>query len=313
MRHGLIGVTSLHAYHSAILSGYETSSFFKRAAVMCDHIFIDTQGLPADSTTLSKIQDDFIYMLVGGKEAPSLAKSREFRRLIIRPQDLGDEEDIIRELYPRGPWEEREQKLYEAAFSTIKDLTDQQLETIAIRRDDDYKKQGTLILELVTDLNRASRLKRWLDEPVGLLTPLHQRVLTACLSGDDQPVASPFLISAELEQLGAIDFAALSWPEILRLRRSSFRNDFRDRLDAISRSGDINVSEALWQDLWRIAREARPSALRTTITGIIGGAPLPLATPLGVVATIAETQRAHELAHEFGWLFFILAANPALP
>jgi hypothetical protein len=119
MCHGLIGVTSLYAYHSAILSGYETSSFFKRAAVMCDHIFIDTQGLPADSTTLSKIQDDFIYMLVGGKEAPSLAKSREFRRLMIRPQDIGDEEGIIRELCPRGPWEERKQKLYEAAFSTI--------------------------------------------------------------------------------------------------------------------------------------------------------------------------------------------------
>lgn len=156
-------------------------------------------------------------------------------------------------------------------------------------------------------------MKRWLDEPVGLLTPLHQRVLTARLPGEDKAIASPFLISAELEQLGAIDFAALSWTQILRLRRSSFRDDFRDRLDAISRSGDINVSEALWQDLWRFAREARPSALRTTISGIIGSTSLPFATPLGVVATIAETQRAHELAHEFGWLFFILAANPALP
>lgn len=143
MRHGLIGVTSLYANHSAILSGYETSSFFKRAAIMCDHIFIDTQGLPADSTTMSKIQDDFIYLLVGGKEeAPSLAKSREFRRLIIRPQDLGDEEDVIRELYPRGPREENEQRLADAAFNTINDLTDEQLEMIGIRRSDDHKKQG---------------------------------------------------------------------------------------------------------------------------------------------------------------------------
>jgi hypothetical protein len=313
MRHGLIGVTSLYAYNSAILSGYETSSFFKRAAIMCDHIFIDTQGLPADSTTMSKIQDDFIYMLVGGKEeAPSLAKSREFRRLILRPQDLGDEEAVIRELYPRGPREENEQRLADAAFNTINDLTDEQLGMIGIRRSDDYKKQGALILELVTDLHRASRLKRWLDEPVGLLTPLHQRVLAARLSEENRP-ALPFLISAELEQVGAIDFAALSWREIMRLRRSSFRDDFRDRLDGISRSGDINVSEALWQDLWRFAREAKPSALRTTISGIVGSAPLPLATPLSVVASIAETQRAHELAHEFGWLFFILAANPALP
>jgi len=76
MRNGLIGVTSLHAYKSAILSGYKTTSFFKRAALMCDHIFIDTQGfpsempgMPAESKRLSRFQDAYIRMLLGGEEA----------------------------------------------------------------------------------------------------------------------------------------------------------------------------------------------------------------------------------------------------
>jgi hypothetical protein len=319
MRSGLIGVTSLHAYKSAILSGYKTTSFFKRAALMCDHIFIDTQGfpsempgMPAESKRLSRFQDAYIRMLLGGEEASSISQP-DLRKLIVRPEDLGDDEAIIRSIYPYEEPDEGERGLYKAAHDVINDLTDEQLEAIGIQRSNDYKEQGTLILELVTDLQRANRLRRWLDEPVGLLTPLHQRVLGTQVNGTTRPPTSPFLVSAELEQSGVIDFAALSWSEILRLRRSSFLDDFRDQLEAVSRTDDISISQALWRDLWRFARDAQPSVMRTTVGGILGAIPLPLTAPLGIVASVAETQRAHEQAHEFGWLFFILEATRACP
>jgi hypothetical protein len=77
------------------LTGERPANFCKRAAIMCDRIFIDPQGLGPPG----KRQDQWIYNVLGGQESTFLEESREFRRLILRPQDIGDSREVMMALW----------------------------------------------------------------------------------------------------------------------------------------------------------------------------------------------------------------------
>jgi hypothetical protein len=286
-----------------LLSGDRHMSLLKQAAILCDQIFVNTTG----EETFGESQEEMVAGYLGGDEGSFLMGSRRFRDMIVLPRDLGDENRIMNELIVRS-FDDGLEDLRTHTFDGVRAIPDEELERFAFpRRGSDYKVRGALGMQIVKDIALPSFVERWIDNPVGLLTPLHHRVLANLLNRQRQPID----VIRELDADGVIDFGALSWREILRLRRSGFRDDFRGRLEEIAATDDP-AGAAAWGDLWKFARESVPSPGRTLVTGILGSLPLPFFNPVGLAATVAQAQRDGELRRDYGWLFFILEATPSL-
>ena len=296
----LVAVVSAYTLaNSQLVGGISPIPMLKRAAILCDRIYMDTQGLGVPGGLLER---KILHKLLGGEsEGHDLLLDPEFRRLLLRPQDFGSAApDLVQAVSAAhfGP-------LYSAALSVVEALPDRVLEPIAAPwRGVDYKARGALGIELTEDMYRPEALRPWLPNAVGLVTPLHTRVMKALgreWNGD------PFPEILELAEKRIVDYGVLPWREILKLRRSSFVDEFRDRMKTMRSESEGSVMNALWSDLWRFAQENRPSPRRTLLSGVLGNLPLPLVlNPVSVAQSVRDVWRANHQEGSFGWLYFVM-------
>ena len=276
----------------------------KRAAILCDGIFVDTFGLGDPGGSIERL---YIEKTFGGRdEGVELLRDREFTRLLRRPDDFGS---AVGQQMQAAVMEES-QYFHAAAIEYVQDLPDAKLEPRAAPwRGVDYKVRGAVAIELAEDLARPDALRPWLRNTVGIITPLHSAVFMKTMSAAPN---DPFGRLVELAEEDVVDFGSLPWKRILELRRSSFLRDFRDRLRAIPSHGDRSVIEDLWRDLWAFARSNQPSPRKAVVGAILGNLPLNPLNPISVLQGATSVHKAQLERTRCGWLYFLLEADPGL-
>jgi hypothetical protein len=283
------------------LTGERPSNFCKRAAIMCDHIFIDPQGLGPPG----KRQDQWIYNVLGEQESAFLEGSRTFRQLILRPQDIGDSREVMAALWNMeqsyGP---NPDNIHPKALETVESLDHNQRAILG----DDYKRKGELALMLTHDIRLPIICQQWFDTSVAILNPLHRQLVSRLLPLSSETDTQT--IMRELEAASIADFGQLSWAQILHLRRSRFWHDFRVQLEVIGRQGD-SLPTAIWDELWRYTGETFPKLGKAGILGIIGSLPFPGSPIIGLASSAADLAHAMKAREEFGWLYFLFEAKKA--
>lgn len=280
------------------LTGESAAHFVKRAAIMCDFLFMDPQGLgsPGDS------QDRWIYDVLGEGESAFLRRSKAFKQLILRPQDIGDDRDVMAALWGNS-FGENGDNLFPKAL----EVADRIAETGAFKgQRNPYKARGSLALELSHDMRMPVICQQWFESPVALLNPIHRQFLSLLrpISGDPDYLTS----ISELEAIGVVDFGQLSWERLIALRHSQFWRSFRMEIEKIGRGGD-NLPAALWDELWRYAEETFPKLGKASVLGIIGSLPFPGSSIVGLTSSAIDAADAMRTRQDFGWLYFLLEAK----
>jgi hypothetical protein len=98
----------------------------KRAAIMCDRIFVDTAGLGEPGGLLER---RVLNLMFGGHdEGEDLLTNARFRRLLLRPADFG----AVAASEMQGALTlDRYQNVYEAALSIVERMPDEALLPLA--------------------------------------------------------------------------------------------------------------------------------------------------------------------------------------
>lgn len=272
----------------------------KRAAIMCDRIYVDTLGMGAPGSGLERTAINGLFG--GDAEGHDLFADRRFLELILRPVDFGD----ATAAKMRDALNAREAgPLYEGALAIVEAMPAEALAPVASpTRGLDYKARGALAGQLSEDLFRPEALRPWFPSAVGLITPIHSSVL-AGLGRRATSEAFPDLI--ELAEAGVVDYGSLPWRDVLQLRSSAFIDEFRSRLRDLA-DGERTVMSALWADLWNFAAENKPAPMKTIITGILGNLPLPVVNPVSIADSALAAWKAIHQQGGYGWLYFILEA-----
>ena len=267
---------------------------------MCDRLFIDPQGLGPPG----KRQDQWIYDVLGGRESGFLEESKEFKRMVLRPQDVGDAREVMIALWDMEPssYGLNPDNIHPKAIETVENLEQDQKGRLG----DDYKVKGNLALYLAHDMRMPVVCQQWFDAPVAMLNPLHRQLVSRLLPAVNEPDNQT--IMCELEADSIVDFGELDWVQIMRLRRSRFLYDFRAHLDAIGRQGE-SLPSAIWDELWRYTGETFPKLGRGAILGIIGSLPFLGSPVIGFASSVADLAHAMRTRDEFGWLYFLLEAR----
>ena len=298
----LVAVTSI----GQIVSGtaIDRMSFvpmLKRAAILCDRIYFETFGLGDPG---GDYEQQAINAAFGGLiEGRDLAGDKRFADLLLLPQHFGDDADsmlsaaIVRD----GP-----SVYYEATQEYVDGLPDEDLEPLAKPwRGVDYKVRGAMALELESDLARPLALRKWIDEPVGLLAPAHREVLKLAMAAD----RSSLDIMQELAVQTLFDFGSLTWDEILKLRKSPRISDFRYALSKMELLPPGEVQSAWRREVEELAETTRPSPVKTLLSGFMGNLPLGDANPFGAAQPLTDYFREDERSRKYSWLYFVMDAR----
>lgn len=273
----------------------------KSAALLCDQILIDPLSPDFDGPPI----DNFAMMLAGGMSDESLLTNRDFRNTFVFMREVGDVEQLVIPVPHEGT---PDYPVIESVMRNARSMSRAEWERAGTTLVD-YPTRKALAQEISRDFAMLERLSTWVERPVALPTCVHARLL-ADASRDWSSTAS---VSRQLDAHGVIDFGSLSWRDVLRLRKSRFREEFRHRLADIASSEDPNVMSELWHDLWRFASETKPSHARTTVTGIVGNLPVPFpVNPISIISSFAQMGRDSDMRSNYGWLFFLIQANPLL-
>jgi hypothetical protein len=271
----------------------------KRAAMICDYVFLDTQYLPLPG----RQQDRWIWDVAGGPESSLLSESRQFNRMLLRPQDVGNEEAVFAELWPRSDYT-NEDNITDKAYEVVTELA-----ATYPPLQDDYKWCGELAGILIHDMRMPLVCQQWFPNAAAILNPLHRQLLAELVpkAGDHDSQTA----LSQLEASNIVDFASLTWQQVLKLRRSSFWHDFRARLDSICLN-DTNAAVHAWNDLWLFVDENTPHLGRASILGLANSFPLPGAALLGLAGSASDLAHTLRVRERFGWLYFLMQANPLL-
>lgn len=291
--------------NSAVATQEHVSALFKRAAILCDRIFIDTFGLGPP-----EMQDIMVPRFAAGARdhLRDVEMSKDFWKILVRPQDIGDEEEILRRLHGN----ELDPVLYAAARQFAQEAQEEVLEPLAAPwRSVDYKVRGALAIELTSDLMMPERLRDLFSEPVGIVTPWHETVLIKAGLPSPTGARLPGLLEVlGTEEVG--DFGQLPWPQIYELRRSDFIKDFRTHLTRVAADPTApDLILDLNRELRDFAARSIPDSMpKTIVKGVLANLPMPLpVNPIGIVESAAEAKKQYDLRKQFGWLFFVLEAK----
>lgn len=285
------------------LLGHSLVPILKRAAILCDKIFVQVEGLGGPDSPLN---DSFINKVFGGDaEQHDLIGDKQFRRLILRESDFSKSE---RSEIP-SPYEFTRGEVFKQAWDFVGSLEDSFFEPVAAPwRGVDYKARGSVAIQMTQDILMPDRMRSLIPEAVGLLSPLHKKMLNS--------IPLPFLDGSDplvqLATIRAADYAALSWYEVLKLRRSSFLEEFRIKLAHVEKAGSIDMQQELWGDLWRFAAENKPSPGKTAMSGLLANLPIGPVNPFSVGVALADAARADTQRRKYGWLYFVMESNPNL-
>jgi len=229
---------------------------------------------------------------------------KQFRKLILREADFSkSERSGIPSAYDFG-----QEPVYAQALDFVRSLDDSFFEPIASPlRGVDHKARGSVALQLAEDILMPNRMRAVIPEAVGLLSPLHQNMLSNIklpFLDEDDPLV-------QLATIKTVDYGSLSWQEILQLRKSAFLTEFRLKLALIEKAGSVNMQQELWGDLWGFAAENKPSPGKTAISGLLANLPIAPLNPFSVGAALVDTAKADTQKRKY-WLYFVMAANPDL-
>lgn len=296
----MVAVTSTsQVLNARVVDRKNMAPMLKRAAVLCDRVLLDT-------STAGPLGGDFERLAInsafgGAAEGIDLMAERQFRKLLLRMEDLSDRPAEILTAIRDG---DRDPLLEEVATDYVLTLPDADIAPFT-RSVADYKARGSLRLELLDDLRRPLALRGWLPNPIGILGPMHQDVLRTAL----RDAHSPLDTLHELVPTAMFDVGALSWREVLRLRTSAHLHDFRRTIQDLEGASPEEVSRRWRQDLEEIAVFTKPSLAKTLVSGFLGNLPFGELNPLGVGQSIMDYFRADELTRRFGWVYFVLDAR----
>jgi hypothetical protein len=159
-------------------------------------------------------------------------------------------------------------------------------------------------------------IKRMLPAASGILTSIHEKVLTTVGTSLPSNTSSMSTIHT-LKELELPDFSKLSWRDILNLRYDDFVNEFRQKLAKLTEEfyhdGDIDrAKKQIMNDIWNLISDVRPNVKRTILDGILGNLPFPfIINPLSLASSANAIESQQNLKREYGWLFFIQKAKEA--
>lgn len=297
----LVGVfSSGMVMDNARYVGDAPSRFIKRAAIMSDLLFMDTQGLSRPGPE----QDDWVYAVFAEpRERDFLRASKEFREIFLRPQDIGDDRDVILTLYD-NPWNDDNPDNIWANAYEVANIFDEH--GLFARDWHPYKARGALAMQLSHDLRLPIRCQRWFDSPVAILNPLHRSLVARLTSPSSTP--DPLSGIGQLEHCGVVDFGDLSWEDVFALRKSRFWRNFRARMEDIAAS-EVDPSAGTWSDLWRYVGETFPKLGKASIVAMVTCLPFPGAPIAGFAASARDVADAMRTRDDFGWLYFLFEAR----
>lgn len=272
----------------------------KRAAILCEHVFLHTIGLGEPYNPWS---NHFVNVAFGGdKEGHDLISDPEFLKMLVRPEDYGS--SIEEEMYtlPQGP-------LRDVAFEYIQTTAAAQTDFCTglepQGRATSPKDWMKLAVEISTDLQMPISLGKWLERPVGLIGPFHQEVLRrAERSGE-----SPFGPTDSIASLGMVDFGAFTWSEIFELRRSHDIADFRTYLDRLETDSSLRTQDHLFDEVAAFIISKRENPMRTLFAGIVGALPVPVLGALSIAGAATQFFRQDEENRQSRWLHFVAQAR----
>jgi hypothetical protein len=298
----LVAVTSV----SQILNGnlidrVAMVPMLKRAAILCDQIYVETWGLGVPGGAIEKRAIDAAFG--GTVEGIDLQADGRFRKLLLLPQEFGlaGEEMVGATMTGTGPG-----RYWDAAAQYVDTMPDEDLESMAKPwRGVDYKTRAAMALELQADLERPAILRKWIDEPVGLLAPTHREVLRIAMEKDRSPVD----ILQELAVQTVFDFGSLSWDQVLKLRKSSRIEDFRFALQKMEALGPGSVQGEWRRQVEELAEISQPNPLKTLLGAFMTYLPLGDADPLGLAQNVTTYFREDEQARRYAWIYFVMNAR----
>lgn len=298
----LVAVTSIsQLQYGHFLDRLDVTPMLKRAAILCDHVYVDTTGLgPAGGAIERRVIN---HWFGGEAESLDLLSDKRFRALVLRPEDFGESGKDMLEV----PIFDNDGALYGDAVSEyLARLPEEELLPFAKPwRGVDYKTYGAAWSELVADLNRPLTLRPWIDEPIGLLAPTHREILSRAIASNTTPID----MFQELAVEARFDFGVLPWNDILKLRRSARIDDFRRALKKLESAppGDIRT---LWRaEVESLAETTMVSPARSLIGGFLGNLPLGNVSPFGVAGSVVDYFRDDERERRYGWLYFVMSAR----
>lgn len=302
----MVAVTSIsQALNARVVDRKNLAPTLKRAAVLCDQVFVDTTGVDLVSDRLQSLVLNAVF---GGRDdGIDLLDDQRFVKLLLRVEDLSERPEDILEAVREGS---REDDLAEVAKEYVLTVPDADIAELTRYRPD-YKARGTLMLELLEDLRRPLVLRQWLSDPIGILGPMHRDVLEVGM----RSATSPLDLLEELVPAAMFDFGALSWAQVLELRSSSHIHDFRRLIRELESLPAATIRKRWRADVETMAALGKPSLRKVLVSGFLGNLPISPLNPIAIGQSVTDYFRADETLRRFGWVYFVMEArgNPDAP
>jgi hypothetical protein len=275
----MVAVTSVsQALNARVVDRKNMAPMLKRAAVLCDQVFVDTTGVDLVGNRLESLVLNTIF---GGRaDGIDLLEDRRFRKLLLRVEDLSERPGEILEAIRHGPTDDALAEVAEEYALTVPDADIAEL----TRYRPDYKARGALMLELLEDLRRPLVLREWLPDPIGILGPMHRDVLGVSL----RSAASPLDLLEELVPAAMFDFGYLSWSQVLELRSSTHVQDFRRLIRELESLPAATIRQRWHDDIETMAALGKPSLGKVLVSGFLGNLPISPLNPIAIGQSVGQ-------------------------
>lgn len=284
-------------------SRVQTSSIYKRYALLFDSVIFNRSGCPIKHGDISSFYDylsvvanDYMH----NNDALKLSKNKNFQKLFVDLWDVVDNPEKINLEASSYVSEFDSEKI--ASFSWGQNLIDEKMGIMNHYKE--YKAAAIVGADIRSDLGFNFLLKdRYKDQFYMNFAPIVAESIHSmhAVLNVDQLFSTDLIIPK---------FEDLSWDQILELRTDkniqAFRQKFFSSINGIDHHIDEVISTELTAGLWDLAMQIKPDIGRSYFEAVTSNLPLPtMVNPFGLYYGAKSVIQNYRNQKDYSWIYFV--------
>ncbi len=299
-------------------TGELPDTFFKRAAILFEKLVFFPLGLGSMGESGELISKE-AYLRRWFRDTDRTPINDYLDLFLLDLDVIEDRESFMQQLYTLEQGDLWYGEAGEIFTEWVKKLIDRERAEAGEYREwagDEREAFKYYVGNINADYKLLTLASRDLTDSSGLFSELHE---AAVLAVHGMRTRTDQTVVKIVSDLNTVDFGALTWGDVFKLRSSGFVHEFRSKLlewaeeytdarDVADFEGGLNsfIDDAKFE----IIGKSEPAIGKSILAGIAGAVPLPTPiNPVGVAMSVVDAAKQRSLKKDYGWLFFIQRAR----